>query len=141
MRLAAIATCAVLATGCGNWRDQGIIDAGRALVPPQASETSWADTEGQYAMLNGDYEVHVAFDDGGLVPEAMVEAFASHAAERGWLERLRCESPGAWIVYYTRDHLKARVRVRKPSLEDDNSILLQRIGEGNDWPPEDCDRS
>jgi hypothetical protein len=139
MRLAAIAICAVVATGCGNWRDQGIVDAGRALVPPETSETGWSDTEGQHAMLTGDYEVYVDFDDGGLGPEAVVDAVAGHAAEQGWVERLRCERPGAWIVYYTRDNLKGRVRVPKPPVEGDNTILLQRIGDGNDWPPESCD--
>ena len=138
-RGAAIAICVVLATGCGHWRDQGMIDAARGLVPPETSETSRGDNEGAWAPLSGDYRVHVDFDDGGLGPEAVVDAVARHAAEGGWVERLRCERPGAWIVYYTRDKLKGRVRVPKPPIEDDNSVLLQRIGDGNEWPPETCD--
>lgn len=140
LRLVAMAICVVFVPGCGNWRDQGMIDAARALVPPETSETSWSDTEGQYAMLTGDYEVNVSFDNGDqLVPQEIVDAIAGHAAEQGWVEHLRCERPGAWIVYFTRDGLKGRVRVPKPPLDDDNSILLMRIGDGNDWPPERCD--
>jgi hypothetical protein len=142
MKVAGISACVVLATGCGNWRDQGMIDAARGLVPPETSETSWSDTEGQYAMLTGDYEVNVHFDDGDqLGPDAVVDAVARRASEQGWVERLRCERPGAWIVYYTRDNLKGRFRVPKPPLEDDNSVLLQRIGDGNEWPPDDCEQS
>ena len=138
MRLTAISVCVVLATGCGHWRDQGMIDAARALVPPETTGTGWDDKEGQYAMLNGDYEVRAYFDDGDLAPEAIVDAFTAHSAEQGWVEQLRCERPGAWIVYYTWEKWEGRLRVPKPPVEDDNSIVLQRVGDGIDWPPEAC---
>jgi len=54
------------------------------------------------------------------------------------VERLRCERPGAWILYYTRDNLESLFRVPKPPVDDDNSLILQRVRDGNEWPPEDC---
>jgi len=33
---------------------------------------------------------------------------------------------------------KANVWVWKPPVENDNFIRIQRIGDGNAWPPKDC---
>ena len=127
-----------LMTGCGHWRDQAMIDAGRALVPPESSVISDSDNEGAIGILSGDYQAYIYFGDAGLGPEQMVDAVAAHAEEQGWSERYRCDRPGAWIVGYSRDDYKANVRVPKPPVGDDNSIRIQRIGDGNQWPPSDC---
>ena len=141
MRRAAIAICVVLMTGCAHWRDQGMVDAARGLVPPETSETSWSDREGQNRLLTGDYLVYVHFDNGEqLAPEAVLDAVANNAADLGWAERYRCDRPGAWIAGYSRDKLKSGVTVWKPMVDDDNQIYVMRMGDGNAWPPEDCSR-
>jgi hypothetical protein len=125
-------------TGCGHWRDQAMIDAGRALVPPESSVISDSDNEGAIGGLTGDYQAYVYFADVELGPEELVDAFAAHAQEQGWSERYRCDEPGGWIVGYSRDNYKANVWVWKPPVENDNYVRIQRIGDGNEWPPKDC---
>lgn len=127
-----------LTTGCGHWRDQAMIDAGRALVPPESSVISDSDNEGAIGLLSGDYQAYVYFADAGLGPEDLVDAVADHAEEQGWSERYRCDQPGGWIVGYSRGNYKANVWVWKPPVENDNFIRIQRIGDGNEWPPRDC---
>jgi hypothetical protein len=134
---AAAAVCFLLTAGCGHWRDEGMFDAGQGLVPPDSS-VLWAyDNEGAYAPLSGDYQVEVIFDDGGLTLDGVLQAIEQRASEEGWVERYRCDRPGAILNGYSRDNLKLDVRLPKPMVDDDNSIRVQRIGEGNLWPP-DC---
>jgi hypothetical protein len=116
-----------------------MIDAAQALVPPDSSLTAVSDNEGSYALLSGDYYARVAFDDGGLALEDVLAAVGERAAAEGWVERYRCDRPGAVKVGYSRDNLKISVTVWKPIVEEnDNSIRVQRLGDGNDWPPRDC---
>jgi hypothetical protein len=127
-----------LSTGCGHWRDEAMIDAGRALVPPESSLISVTDNEGAIGALSGDYQARVYFGDAGLSTEELVDLVAHHAEGQGWAERYRCDNPGGWIVGYSRDNYKANVWVWKPPVENDNFIRIQRIGDGNAWPPKDC---
>jgi hypothetical protein len=136
--LAGVMLLVTLTTGCGHWRDQAMIDAGRALVPPESSVISDSDNEGAIGILTGDYQAYIYFADAGLGPEELVDAFAIHAHEQGWSERYRCDKPGGWIVGYSRDNYKANVWVWKPPVENDNYVRIQRIGDGNEWPPKDC---
>lgn len=79
-----------LTTGCGHWRDQAMIDAGIALVPPETSVIGDSDNEGAIGILTGDYQAYIYFFDAGLGPEELVDAFAAHGDETGWSERYRC---------------------------------------------------
>jgi hypothetical protein len=114
-----------------------MFDAGHALAPPDSAVLFAYDNEGAYAPLSGDYEVYVIFDDGGLTLDGVLDAIERRAAAEGWAERYRCDRPGAVLVGYQRDSLKLDVRLPKPMIDDDNSIRVQRIGDGNRWPP-DC---
>lgn len=110
-------------------------------MPPD-STVLWAyDNEGACAPLSGDYQVEVIFDDGWLSLEAIFEAVESRAAADGWVERYRCDRAGGVTVGFSRDNLKVDVMVWKPVVNDrDNSIRVQRIGDGNLWPPECLNR-
>jgi hypothetical protein len=101
-------------------RDQAMIDAGRALVPPESSVISDSDNEGAIGGLTGDYQAYVYFAHVGLGPEELVDAFAVQSQEQGWSERYRCDKPGAWMGGYSRDNYKANVWVWKPPVENDN---------------------
>jgi hypothetical protein len=132
--------CICLITGCAHGRDQQMIDTAKALVPPESSVTEVIDNSEGLPFEVGDYYAYVYFDAGGLTPERLLRVLADRAAEQGWTEEYRCDLLGAEKVGYSRDHLKVDISVRKPGKEADYdaSIRVQRLEDGNPWPPASC---
>jgi hypothetical protein len=59
------------------------------------------------------------------------------AERRGWEERYRCDTAAGIKLGYSRDDLKVDVSVRMNNEPADARIRVQRLDEGNPWPP-DC---
>jgi hypothetical protein len=135
-----VIACACLIIGCAHGRNQQMIDTAEALVPPESSVTEIIDNSEGLPLEVGDYDAHVYFDAGGLTPEELLGVLEDRAADQGWTEEYRCDLLGAVKVGYSRDDLKIDVRVRKPGEEADYdaSIRVQKLGDGNPWPPASC---
>jgi len=126
----------VLAVGaCSNRHDSDMINVAASLVPEGSQIIDLGDNTG-LAILVGDYDASLRIDDGGLGP-GLLAAIEEEAAANGWDERYRCEVLAGVRLGYARENFKVDVSVRTNEEPVDASIRIQRIGDGNPWPP-DC---
>jgi hypothetical protein len=112
-----------------------MINVAASLVPEGSQIIGLADNTG-LAILVGDYDASLRIDDGGRGP-GLLEAIEEQAAADGWDERYRCEVSAGVRLGYARENLKVDVSVLTNKEPVGARIHIQRIGDGNPWPP-DC---
>jgi hypothetical protein len=117
-----------------------MIDTAGTLVPPGSSVIEVVDNSEGLVFEVGDYWATLHIDDGGLAPDALLSTIDELAAGQGWAERYRCDLLDGWKVGYSRDDFKVSIAVfeRDEDAEYHASVHIQRLGDGNDWPPRDC---
>jgi hypothetical protein len=122
---------------CTHERDTGMIEVAKTFVPPESEVVEVYDNSTGLTIEVGDYWARVRINDGGLGPR-LLEAVEGHARAGGWEERFRCDLHAGVRIGYSRDEFKVDVSVRTKQDPVDAVIGIQRIGDGNSWPPADC---
>lgn len=121
---------------CSHRTDTGMIDAAESLVPPESEILEVNDNSKGLTIEVGDYWAALQISDGGLGPE-LLGAMEDRARTGGWEERYRCELRDGVQVGYVRDDLKVDVTVITTDEPGRAYVNIQRLGDGNPWPP-DC---
>jgi hypothetical protein len=114
-----------------------MIDMAKSFVPPASEVLEVSDNSTGLTIEVGDYWARVHVDDGGLGP-GLLEAIEGQASSGGWEETFRCDLSGGVAIGYSRDEFKVDVSVRTKKDPVDAVVRIQRIGDGNPWPPQDC---
>jgi hypothetical protein len=121
---------------CSHRTDTGMIDAAESLVPSESEILEVNDNSKGLTIEVGDYWVALRISDGGFGPE-LLRAIEERAGANGWQERYRCDVPAGVTLGYVRDDYKVNLGVRTNKESVDAYIHIQRLGDGNPWPP-DC---
>jgi hypothetical protein len=87
-------------------------------------------------IVEDDYWAALQVSDGGLGP-GLLGAIEDRASAGSWQERYRCEQRDGVQVGYVRDDLKVDVTVITADGPGRAFVQIQRLGDGNPWPP-DC---
>jgi hypothetical protein len=127
----------VTLAGCAHGQDATMIEVAKSLVPPESEILEVTDNSPGLMIEVGDYWERVLISDGGLGP-GLLQAVEDRAGAEGWEERYRCEMPLGTKLGYSRDPFKMDVSVRTEEEPIEGVIRIQRIGDGNPWPPSDC---
>jgi hypothetical protein len=125
---------ASLAVACVTRSDPAMIDVAKSLVP-EGSEISAVTENTGPTWVNGQYSAALEITDGGLGP-GLLDAIEDLAVAGGWEERYRCEVPAGVTLGYSRDDHQVDVSVRTERDPVAGRVRIQRLGEGNPWPPE-----
>lgn len=131
--IAALLVVLVVAA-CSHSTDTGMIEAAEGLVPAGSEILEVTDNSKGLTIVEGDYRAALQISDGGLGPE-LLEAIEDRASDEGWEERYRCDVPAGVTLGYVRDDYKVDVGVRTKKESVDAYIHIQRLGDGNPWPP------
>lgn len=132
-----VAFVVVTLGACVQGRDEGMIDVAKSLVPPESEILEVTDNSMGLTIEVGDYWARVLINDGGL-GAGLLQAVEGQAGAEDWQERYRCEVPAGVKLGYSRDAFKVDVSVRTKAEPVEGVIRIQRIGDGNPWPPSDC---
>ena len=128
---------AVLVLGaCSHRTDTGMIEAAKGLVPPESEILEVSDNSKGLTIEAGNYWAALQISDGGLGP-ALLEAVEDRASAGGWDEQYRCDLRDGVQLGYARDDLEVDVSVGTRDESVRGRIRIQRLGDGNPWPP-DC---
>jgi hypothetical protein len=125
---------ASLAVACATRSDPAMIEVAKSLVPEGSEITTVTENTGP-TWVNGQYSGLLEITDGGLGP-GLLDAIEELASAGGWEERYRCEVLAGVTLGYSRDDLQVDVSVRTERDPVAGSVRIQRLGEGNPWPPE-----
>ena len=138
IRAVSAATTSILVASvvvaCVTQSDPAMIDVAKSLVPDGSVITGITENTGP-TWVNGQYSAAIEITDGGLGP-SLLDAIEDLAAAGGWQEQFRCEIPAGVTLGYSRDDHQVDVDVRSEDDPVTGSVRIQRLGEGNPWPPE-----
>ena len=112
-----------------------MIEAAKSLVPPRSHILAVSDNGKGLTIVEGDYWADIRIDDGGL-GAGLLAALEEQAAAAGWEERYRCDRLSGVSLGYVQDDLKVDVSAHTNKEPVEGRIRIQRLGDGNSWPPE-----
>ena len=112
-----------------------MIEAAGTLVPSKSDILEVTDNSKGLKPVVGDYWAALLISDGGRGAR-LLPAIEERATDAGWVEQYRCDVVSGIQLGYRRDDFKVDVSVR--TLKDPVTafISIQRVGDGNPWPPE-----